>query len=94
MATNKQFTAEVARQIGDTLGIDWDTVDLEQFRIGLGVEMEHGSNDPRTDVTHDDPILTGKIAWAHINEFADYYVRLAQLEKEADAYWAKQRQPV
>lgn len=88
MATKQQFTVEEARQIGDTLGIDWSTVDLEQFRTGLRVEMEHGSHDPRTDVTHDDPIATGKIAWAHINEFADYYTRLARMEKEADAYWA------
>ena len=89
MATT-QFTVEEARRIGDTLGIDWGAIDLEQFRAGLRVELEHGSHDPQTDVTHDDPILTGKIAWAHIKEFADYYTRLAQMEQEADAYWAQQ----
>jgi len=89
MATT-QFTVEEARRIGDSLGVDWGTVDLEQFRTGLRVELEHGSHDPQTDVTHDDPILTGKIAWAHIKEFADYYTRLAQMEQEADAYWAQQ----
>ena len=89
MAT-KEFTVDEARRIGEALGIDWGNVDLEQFRTGLRVEMEHGSHDPRTDVTHDDPITTGKIAWAHINEFADYYTRLARMEKEADAFWAGQ----
>jgi hypothetical protein len=93
MTTHRQFTTQEARQIGDTLGIDWSSVDLEQFRTGLAVEMEHGSNDPRTDVTHDDPLLTGKIAWAHLNEFADYYRRLAQMEQEADAYWSQQHEP-
>jgi len=88
MATT-QFTAEQARRIGDTLGVDWGTVDLEQFRAGLRVELEHGSHDPQTDVTHDDPLLTGKIAWAHLKEFADYYTRLAQMEQQADAYWAQ-----
>jgi hypothetical protein len=55
---------------------------------GLAVEMEHGSHDPKTDVTHNDPLLTGKIAWAHINEYPDYYTRLAQMEREAERYWA------
>jgi hypothetical protein len=74
MTTKQQFTAEEARRIGETLGIDWGTVDLEQFRTGLRVEMEHGSHDPRTDVTHDDPITTGKIAWAHINELGVFHL--------------------
>jgi len=56
---------------------------VEQFRMGLDVELEHGLNDPSTDVTGDDPILTGKIALAHLNEFADYYTRLEKMELEA-----------
>ena len=67
MAEGKQFTADEAKQIGGQIGIDWHDVDLDEFRKGLAVEMEHGSHDPQTDVTHDDPPLTGKIAWAHIN---------------------------
>jgi hypothetical protein len=42
-----------------------------------------------TNVTNDDPILTGKIALAHLNEFPDYYDRLETLEKEADKFWRK-----
>lgn len=85
----RQVSTEEARRLGDTLGVDWNAVPLEEFRRGLEVEFEHGARDPETDVTHDDPILTGKIAWAHLKEFADYYTRLDALETEADAYWAE-----
>lgn len=85
------FTADQARQIGDKLGIDWKKFDVEQFRMGMEVELEHGRHDPATNVTGDDPILTGKIAWAHLKEFPDYYTRLKKLESEADAYWASRR---
>lgn len=77
-----QFSREEARKIGEDLGIDWSKVDFEQFMIGLEVELEHGSADPRTNVTNNDPILTGKIAWAHLNELPDYYTRLKKLEHE------------
>jgi hypothetical protein len=49
----------------------------------LDVELEHGLVDPSTNVTGDDPILTGKIALAHLNEFADYYTRLEKMERKA-----------
>jgi hypothetical protein len=65
------------------LGIDWSRFDVEQFRMGLDVELEHGLRDPSTDVTGNDPVLTGKVALAHLNEFADYYTRLAKMESEA-----------
>jgi hypothetical protein len=84
----RKFTGEEARAIGDRLGLDWAKIELEQFRRGLEVELEHGLADARTNVTGDDPLLTGKIAWAHLNEFPDYYTRLDRLEAEADAYWA------
>ena len=83
MVANKHFTTEQAREIGDKLGIDWGLWNVEQFRMGLDVELEHGLNDPSTDVTGNDPILTGKIALAHLNEFADYYTRLEKMELEA-----------
>ena len=51
--------------------------------MGLDVELEHGLHDPVTDVTNNDPVLTGKIALAHLNEFPDYYTRLARMEEEA-----------
>ena len=83
MAAKKLFTTDQARKIGAKLGIDWNRFNVEQFRMGLDVELEHGLIDPPTDVTGDDPILTGKIALAHLNEFADYYTRLDKMEQEA-----------
>ncbi len=85
----KRFSLDIARQIGEALGIDWHQFDIEQFRMGLEVELEHGTIDPKTNVTNDDSLLTGKIASAHLNEFPDYYTRLAKMEEEADKFWAK-----
>ena len=83
------FTESQARRIGEEIGIDWGTsqFDVEQFRRGLEVELEHGRRDPRTNVTGDDELTTGKIAWAHLNEFPDYYTRLGEMEAEAERYW-------
>lgn len=83
----KSFTTEEAKKIGEQLGITWKKWDVEQFRMGMDVELEHGTVNSKTNVTNDDPILTGKIALAHLNEFADYYTRLAKLEKQADKFW-------
>ncbi len=76
-----KFTLEDAKQIGNQLNIDWNIVDLNQFFKGINVELEHGSKDPETNVTNDDPILTGKIALAHLKELPDYYTRLETIEK-------------
>ena len=84
----RRTTPEQARQVGDEIGVDWDRFDLEQFRSGMDVEYEHGSHDPQTDVTGDDPIITGKIALAHMKEFPDYYERLERMEREAERDWA------
>jgi hypothetical protein len=88
MADKRQVDAEEARKVGAALGVDWTRVDSEQFRRGLEVEFEHGTVDAQTNVTNDDVALTGKIAWAHLKEFPDYYARLEKLEAEAAAYWA------
>ncbi|MDD4923249.1 MAG: hypothetical protein PHF74_00225 [Dehalococcoidales bacterium] len=85
MSVEKHFTIQEAREIGEELGIDWKRFDVEQFRMGLDVELEHGLVDPQTNVTDDDPILTGKIALAHLNEFSDYYTRLYEMEEEAES---------
>ena len=69
MSETRRTTTEEARRVGDEIGVDWSRFDLEQFRLGMDVEFEHGSHDPQTDVTHDDPIVTGKIALAHMKEF-------------------------
>jgi len=92
MVGKRTVSPDDARRIGALLGVDWKNVDLEQFRRGLEVELEHGARDPETDVTNDDMSLTGKIAWAHLKEFPDYYTRLDKLEAEADTYWASRRQ--
>jgi hypothetical protein len=83
MALRKNFTAEEAKKIGDKLGIIWDKFDVDQFRMGMDVELEHGLRDPSTNVSNDDPVITGKIALAHLNEISDYYDRLEKMEKEA-----------
>jgi Protein of unknown function (DUF5661) len=92
MSSKREFTSDEAKRIGDALKVDWSKVRLEQFRLGLAVELEHGAHDPSTNVTNDDELTTGKIALAHLNEFPDYYDRLAKMEKEADEYWAKRVQ--
>jgi hypothetical protein len=84
MGHKRQFSLEEARLIGAQLKIDWSQVDLDQFRRGLEIELEHGAMDPETNVTGDDPVLTGKIAWAHLKEIRDYYTRLDRLEEEAE----------
>ena len=84
MTSKKHFDAEEAKRIGEALGIDWSKFDVEQYRMGLDVELEHGKIDPQTNVTNDDPIVTGKIALAHLNEFPDYYTRLDKMEREAE----------
>jgi len=91
LAKKRYFTSDQARAIATELGIDFGALgcDLEQFRMGLGVELEHGPRDADTDVSGNDPIVTGKIALAHLTEFPDYYTRLAILEREAAAALAK-----
>jgi hypothetical protein len=85
MAARMHFSADDARRVGAEIGIDWDSAPfgLEQFRSGMDVELEHGRHDPATNVTNDDPVLTGKIALAHLNEFPDYYSRLERMEEQA-----------
>ena len=85
MAEMKSFSAEEARRVGEQIGIDWATApfDVEQFRAGMDVELEHGLHDLATNVTGDDEIVTGKIALTHLNEFPDYYTRLERMEEEA-----------
>lgn len=88
MTVKKSFTIEEAREVGEKLGLKWDRFDIEQFRMGMDVELEHGKRDEDTNVTNDDPLTTGKIALAHLNEFPDYYDRLEKLEDDAKKFWA------
>ena len=90
MSNKKNFSFDEAKKIGEQLGIKWDKFDVEQFRMGMDVELEHGLCDPGTNVTDDDSLITGKIALAHLNEFPDYYDRLEKMENEADKFWGKE----
>ena len=91
MSTKRRITVEEARRVGDIIGVDWRVYDLEQFRRGMEVELEHGARDPQTNVTDDDPVTTGRIALAHMKEFPDYYERLDQMEEKARREWAARR---
>ncbi len=88
---DQTFTTNDARSVGEQLGIDWTSspFDVEQFRAGMEVELEHGTRDPDTDVTGDDPILSGRIALAHLRELSDYYTRLARMEAEGEVAAAR-----
>mgnify|MGYP000943482866 CR=1 FL=1 len=87
MSEAKVFTYEQAKKYGEELNVDWSRFDVEQFRMGMDVELEHGIRDPHTNVTNDDHLTTAKIALAHLNEFPDYYTRLEEMEEEAKEYW-------
>jgi hypothetical protein len=85
----EKLNSKDAKMIGDHLGIDWKEVKLDEFTMGVNVELEHGTKYPETNVTNNDKNMTGKIAWAHLKEFPDYYTRLAKLETEAGEYWKR-----
>jgi len=87
ISPRKKFTIEEGILIGNYLNIKFDKFDVEQFTIGLNVELEHGTINPATNITNDDPIITGKITLAHLNEYPDYYKRLTKMEEEAEKYW-------
>lgn len=82
-----------AETVAASIGIQWGAVEFnaEDFRYGMEVEYEHGTRDPQTNVTNDDPLITGRIAWAHLKEYPDYYRRLRVMEAEAEAYWASKK---
>jgi hypothetical protein len=92
MSSQPHFTPEEAATVGQQIKIDFAQAkfSLESFRAGMDVELEHGLVDPETNVSNDDPIITGKIALAHLNEFPDYYERLEKMETEAEAFWEAQ----
>ena len=71
----KKFTLSEALDIAKKLNIDFDKVSFtpEEYLEGINIELEHGSVDPDTNVSNDDPLTTGKIALAHLNESPIYY---------------------
>ncbi|MGV8906911.1 MAG: DUF5661 family protein [Acetobacterium sp.] len=87
MSEKKEVTSEQAKEIGRMLAVNWSKFDIEQFRMGMNVELEHGTIDSHTNVTGNDLLVTGKITLAHLNEFPDYYTRLRKMEDDAEKYW-------
>jgi Protein of unknown function (DUF5661) len=85
IAVRQGFTLAQSIAVAEEIGLDLSDAAFtpEAFRQGMEVELEHGRRDPRTNVTNDDPLLTGKIAWAHLLEMPDYYERLEELERSA-----------
>ena len=55
---------------------------LEDFQLGLEVEIEHGIRFPEANGNNNHPLLTGKIMLAHFKESLDYYPRLEVAEIE------------
>ncbi len=90
-SSKKRFSPKEAKEVGEKLGVKWDKFDVEQFRHGMDIELEHGKINPITNVSNDDPLITGKITLAHLNEFPDYYDRLDKMEKEGEKYWSKKK---
>ena len=89
------FTTADAVSALNVIGVDIseERFGVEQVRKGMDVELEHGTRFPDLDVTGDDPLITAKIALAHLREFPDYYERLETMEREADAAWAVMNEP-
>ena len=81
---NKTFTTVEAEQIGNKLGVDWVQIDLEEFRLGLGLETEHGSPERQTDTTYSNDALIGKRVWEHLKQAPNYYSVLIAMKAEAD----------
>ena len=76
--------SEEARSILSALNVGTMNIELDDFRQGLEVELEHGIRFTEANVTNNHPVLTGKIVLAHLKESLDYYKRLEVAEIEGD----------
>lgn len=91
LSESLKITPEVAKSVGDSIGIDWDKTDFNQFHQGINIELEHGDASAQTDIIPEpdstDTSLTtvGKIALAHLDEIPDYYTRLKDMEAGAES---------
>jgi len=79
MSQKVVFTYAQAKEVGEALGVTWEDFDVEQFLLGMDFELEHGTVDPVTNMTDDDPLLTGKITLAHLKQIPDFYSRLQEM---------------
>lgn len=91
MKKRKQISSEEAKRIGDSLYIDWNQVNLEQFRQSLMGNHEEGGMDYETGRIYESVLLTGKVVMTHLQEFPDYFTRLAKLKAEVNEYQSRRR---
>lgn len=85
----KKFNRQTALRLANILRIDLRVVPIKEWQYGLNVELEHGYMYEESNITNDDPILTAKIALAHLLEYPDYYKRLKRMEEQAEKYWSR-----
>ena len=89
--SGSEVQLEEARIIQGEIGAEATQIPLEEFRLGLQVELEHGLEFVDANVTNNHPLLTGKIVLAHLKEMLDYYLRLEVAELEGDLFKAYKR---
>lgn len=82
--TSADVTPEEAAIIQQQVGAEAQQIPVEEFQKGLEVELEHGIRYPDANVTHNHPLMTGKIVLAHLKESLGYYTRLEVMELEGD----------
>ena len=90
MKKRTQISAAEAERVGECLQIDWEQVDLEEFRQGLMGNHKPGDIDPETGLAYESVLLTGKVVLAHMDEFPDYFTRLAKLKEEVRSQYSEE----
>jgi len=81
---NEGVSIEEAEIIRSKVNIEKMNIDIEDFRQGLEVELEHGTRYKDANITNNHPLLTGKIVIAHLKESLDYYKLLEVAELKGD----------
>lgn len=87
------YTEEIIRLAAKKLDISLDKYDIEQIKMGMKVELEHGSvnADKNLNVTNDEPGATLQITLAHLEEDPEYYTKLKQVEKQPEEEKVEER---
>ena len=81
---NSKISSDEAKRILSEINVEEMNIDVDEFRRGLEVELEHGLRFKDANVTNNHPILTGKIVLAHLKESSYYYKLLDVAELEGD----------
>ena len=84
--TAAKIEANEAKIIQEHVGGEALAITVEEFQLGLEVELEHGIQFQDSNITNNHPLLTGKIVLAHLKETLDYYTRLEVAELEGDVF--------